>query len=674
MEENLQEIQKEMRALTETINHHAEQYYTYDAPEISDEEYDGLTRRLRALEEQYPALAAADSPTRRVGGKVLPFFETRAHEYPMQSLNDVFDYEELYAFDKRVREAVGEVRYVVERKFDGLSVSVTYRDGVFEQGLTRGDGVIGEDVSENLKTIRSLPLALHDRNTEKLVVRGEVYLSAKRFAALNARREEAGEPLFANPRNAAAGSLRQLDSRVAAARGLDIFVFNLQNIGDFDFKTHSESLAYLEKLGFAVTPGYTVCDTMKAAVEAVEAIGRQRGTLDYAIDGAVIKVDSLAQRAQLGSTVKAPRWAVAYKFPPEEKRTKLRDIVIQVGRTGVLTPNAVLDPVSLAGTTVSRATLHNADLIAAKDIRIGDTVIVRKAGEIIPEIVGSVPELRVGAERIFQMPATCPVCGGAVVREEGEAAARCVSCECPAQLLRGIEHFASRNAMDIDGLGPAVAAQLIDAGMVASAADLYALRAEEVAKLDRMAEKSAENLIAAVEASKQRPLSRLLFGLGIRQVGQKAAVTIARTLKTLDAVAASSAETLAQIFDVGAVTAESIVEWFAQPASQRLVERLKAAGVNTSEPETETGGALLNKTFVLTGTLPTMTRGEATALIEKNGGKVSGSVSKKTSFVVAGEEAGGKLDKAVKLGVPVIGEAELLAMAGGGAAEQPSEP
>ena len=658
-------IRAEMRRLAEELNHHAELYYTYDTPEISDFEYDALSRRLRALEADHPEWMDPSSPTHRVGGRVLPFFETKTHEYPMQSLQDVFDLDEVRAFDQRVREAVGDVKYVVERKFDGLSVCATYENGVLVSGVTRGDGLVGEDVTANLKTIRSLPLALRDRSIPKLVVRGEVYLSNRRFAGLNARREEAGETLFANPRNAAAGSLRQLDPAICADRGLDIFIFNLQNIDDFPLRSHSESLEFLRSLGFAVSPGYTLCDSVEQAIAAVEEIGGLRGTLDYATDGAVIKVDDLAARTRMGSTVKAPRWAVAYKYPPEEKMTKLLDIVIQVGRTGVLTPNAVLAPVSLAGTTVSRATLHNGDLIAVRDIRIGDTVVVRKAGEIIPEVVGPVKERRTGEERVFTMPDTCPVCGGRVIREDGEAAARCVSCECPAQLLRGIEHFASRDAMDIDGLGPALVQLLIDAGLVKTAADLYFLHVEDVEKLDRMAAKSAENLIKAIEKSKSQPLSRLLFGLGIRQVGQKAALTLARRFGTLDAVAAASVETLAGIFDVGQITAEAITDWFAQPSSERLIEHLRAAGVNMTEPVEEVTTVLGNKTFVLTGTLPTMTRGEATALIEKNGGRVSGSVSKKTDYVVAGEEAGSKLTKAQQLGVTILDEAGLLTLISG---------
>ncbi|MBR5519339.1 MAG: NAD-dependent DNA ligase LigA [Clostridia bacterium] len=651
-----------MRALESELAYHAERYYTYDAPELSDFEYDALSRKLRALEEAYPNLAAPDSPTKRVGGKVLPFFETKTHEHPMQSLNDVFDLDELRAFDERVHEGVGAVDYVVERKFDGLSVSATYEYGVFTLGLTRGDGLVGEDVTENLRTIRSLPLKLKDTSIPKLVVRGEVYLSNRRFAALNARREENGEQLFANPRNAAAGSLRQLDSSVCAARGLDIFVFNLQNTADFAFSTHSETLAFLESLGFAVSPGHKVCHTIDEAIAEIEAIGLARGTLDYATDGAVVKVDRFDARETLGSTAKAPRWAAAYKYPPEEKETILRDIVIQVGRTGVLTPNAVLDPVHLAGTTVSRATLHNADLIAAKDIRIGDTVIVRKAGEIIPEVVGVVASKRTGAERIFAMPTACPVCGGKVVKPEGEAAARCTSPTCPAQLERGIAHFASRDAMDIDGLGPAIVAQLISSGLVRDAADLYTLTVESVAKLDRMAEKSAQNLIDAIEKSKEQPLSRLLFALGIRQVGQKAAATLAKTFTTLDALASADEAALAEIFDVGAVTAQTIAAWFATPEAAALIAKLKAVGVNLTEPQNEVGSKLAGKTFVLTGTLPTLKRAEASAMITQNGGSVSGSVSKKTDFVVAGEEAGSKLDKAQKLGIPILTEAELLEM------------
>ena len=475
-----------MDKLIALIEENAELYYTFDSPEISDFEYDELMRELIEIEEKHPELKRPDSPTSRVGGKILPCFDSVRHEYPMQSINDVFDFSELYVFDARVREAVGNVKYVVEKKIDGLSVALNYINGIFSSGITRGDGITGEDVTENLKTIRTLPLRLKGNPPERLVVRGEVYMSDKAFAKLNEKREQNGEPLFANPRNAAAGSLRQLDSRITAERNLDLFVFNLQNDDEIAVGTHSEALKMLEELGFVVSPGYEICDNIEEACEKIEELEKKRGELGYGIDGAVVKVDSLSARRILGSTVKAPRWCVAYKYPPEEKKTKLLDIVVQVGRTGVLTPNAVLEPIRLAGTTVSRATLHNQNLIDIKDIRIGDTVIVRKAGEIIPEVVRPLKEERDGSERIFRIPETCPVCGGAVVQDEGEAAFRCISGECPVQLSRSIEHFASRDAMDIEGLGPAVVSLLLKNNLIASAGDLYSLRAEDLENLPGM--------------------------------------------------------------------------------------------------------------------------------------------------------------------------------------------
>ncbi len=662
----MEAIARQIRELTEELNRYAELYYTYDNSPISDYEYDQKMNRLKALEAEYPALILPDSPTHRVGGKILPHFTPYPHEFPMESLTDVFDLEEVTAFDRRVSEAAGEQAYVVERKIDGLSVAAVYENGVFVRGATRGDGTVGEDVTENLRTVRSLPLRLKGEAPPKLVVRGEVYLTHKAFAALNQRREEAGEPLFANPRNAAAGSLRQLDSRVAAQRKLDIFVFNLQNAEEFPFQTHSETLEALKNWGFAVSPGYAVCRNGREVAEAIQEIGESRGGLGFDIDGAVVKVDRLDVRKAMGSTVKAPRWAVAYKFPPEEKQTKLLDIVLQVGRTGVLTPNAVLEPVRLAGTTVSRATLHNADLIAQKDIRIGDTVVVRKAGEIIPEILASVKEKRDGSETVFTMPGRCPVCGGPVSREAGEAATRCISTDCPAQLHRSIVHFASRDAMDIEGLGPANVTALLTTGLIRSVADLYTLEAEQLAQLDRMGKKSAEKLVAAIEKSKNNPLSRLLFGFGIRQVGQKAAVMLARSLKTMERLETASPEELATLKDVGAITAKSLTDWFGADSSKALLARLRDCGVNMTEPEDNRRSDLAGKTFVLTGTLPTMTRDAASRLIEQAGGTVSGSVSKKTSFVVAGEAAGSKLDKANALGIPVLDEKGLLALLGDG--------
>ncbi len=656
------DIAERMDMLIALIEKNAERYYTYDAPEISDYEYDELMNELKELEKKYPELKRPDSPTSRVGGKILPYFNSVRHQYPMQSINDVFDLSELYAFDARVREAVGDVNYVVEKKIDGLSVSLTYENGIFVSGVTRGDGITGEEVTENLRTVRSLPLRLKGNAPPRLVVRGEIYMTVKAFEALNEKRGENGEPLFANPRNAAAGSLRQLDSSITAERRLDLFVFNLQNTDEVPIRLHSESLEMLSGLGFAVSPDYAVCENIEEACEKIKEIGRLRGELGYGTDGAVVKVDSIEARNRLGSTAKAPRWCVAYKYPPEEKKTKLLDIIVQVGRTGVLTPNAVLEPVRLAGTTVSRATLHNQNLITLKDIRIGDTVIVRKAGDIIPEIVRPVTEERDGSERIFKMPEKCPVCGGDVVQDEGEAAIRCVSTECPAQLSRSIEHFASRDAMDIEGLGPAVVSLLLNEKLISSASDLFTLKAEDLKKLPGFGDKSALKLVEAVEKAKTRPLSRLLYAFGIRQVGQKAAKVIAEKFITLDNIAAATKDELAGVRDVGEITAENITEWFAQRSSRHLIERLRKYGVNMAEPLSEKGKRFEGKTFVLTGTLPSMTREEASKLIEAQGGTVSGSVSKKTSYVLAGSEAGSKLAKAESLGIKIIDENEFLEM------------
>ena len=650
----------EIRALTDKLLYHAEKYYTEDAPEISDFEYDAMMRRLRELEAAHPELALPESPTRRIGGRILEGFAPVRHEYPMESLTDVFSFDELREFDGRVRAALGPTVYVAEHKIDGLSVSLTYENGVFTAGATRGDGITGEDVTENLRTVRSVPLRLRGDFPPRLVVRGEVYMSEASFAALNARREAAEEPLFATPRNAAAGSLRQLDSSVAAERGLDIFVFNVQNAAELGMTRHSESLARLAGWGFTVSPDYRVCADIEEAVAYISALGERRGELGFGIDGAVVKVDSLAGRAALGSTAKAPRWAAAYKYPPEEKQTRLLDIVVNVGRTGVLTPNAVLEPVRLAGTTVSRATLHNQGNIDAKDIRVGDLVTVRKAGEIIPEILRADPSARTGAERPWRMPETCPVCGGPVVPDEGGAAYRCLSASCPAQLARNLHHFASREAMDIEGLGPALTESLLAAGLVSSPADLFRLDPSTVAALDGMGEKSAAKLTAAAERAKARPLSRLLAALGIRQVGVKAAEVLAEEFGSLDALAAADPERLAAIPDVGPVTAQYLREWFSLSSSRALIEDLRSLGVNLTQERTVRGTALAGQTLVLTGTLPTLSRSEASALIVRHGGKVSGSVSKKTSTVVAGEDAGSKLTRARELGVEVIDEAELL--------------
>ena len=657
----MKDIQQEMQQLTEKLLYHARRYYNEDAPEISDFEYDKMQCRLRELEAQYPQFARPDSPTRRVIGAVLEGFEEVRHPYPMESLQDVFSFEEIREFDRRMKARFAQVEYTVELKIDGLSVCLEYENGSFVLGATRGDGHVGENVTENIKTIFDVPMTV-DTQHAHLWVRGEVYMSGKVFDRLNAQREAAGEQLFANPRNAAAGSLRQLDSSICAQRKLSMFCFNVQNARELGFKTHSESLEYLKKLGCKVVEPYTVTDDVEAILNFIHTMGDKRDTLPCGIDGIVIKVNDLAQREELGSTSKVPRWAIAYKYPPEEKPAKLLDIVIQVGRTGVLTPNAVFEPVRLAGTSVSRATLHNLDFIRQRDIRVGDTIIVRKAGDIIPEVLGVDHSRRPEDAAEFRMPETCPVCGAPVVQEEGEAAFRCTGAECPAQLLRSITHFASRDAMDIEGLGPALVQSLVEEGLVASPADLYALRLPDVAMLERMGEKSAQNLLSAIEKSKGNPLARLLFAFGIRQVGQKAAQTLAKQFGTLDKLLEADREQLTQVFDIGAITAENLWQWLHSQQSQHLITRLKEAGVNMTQPDEQESRKLEGLTFVLTGTLSRYTRNEASELIVRHGGKVSGSVSQKTSYVLAGEDAGSKLTKAQSLGIPILDEDALDAM------------
>jgi DNA ligase (NAD+) len=658
-------VREEILRLSKEIARHDVLYYEKDAPEISDAEYDALFRRLEELEAQYPEFALPDSPTKRVGGRALDAFEKVVHRYPMQSLNDVFSDGEVLDFDRRMQNLIGgPVAYSVTPKIDGLSVSLEYENGLFVRGATRGDGTVGEDVTENLKTIRSLPLRLSGEAPPYLCVRGEAYLPFSAFLRLNEKRERQGEPVFANPRNAAAGSLRQLDSKAAAGRGLSLFVFSLQNEEDFSLATHGEILRYLKSLGFPVLP-FSVVSGAEEALSAITALGESRGDVDYAIDGAVLAVDALALRRQLGSTARAPRWSVAYKFPAEEKKTRLRAITIQVGRTGVLTPAAELEPVRLAGTTVSRASLHNEDFIAERDIRVGDMVWVRKAGEIIPEVIGVERKERSEGTVPFQMPKSCPSCGEKVRRMEGEAATRCVSPECPAQLLRGVEHFASRQAMDIEGLGPALVQSLHEHGLLqTSAADLYYLEKEDVAALPRMGPKAAQNLMDGIEKSKTRPLSRLLVALGIPQVGQKAAYVLAQTFPTMDALCAAGREELAQVPDIGPVTADNIVSWLDSEPAKHMLARLAQAGVNMTEPvvESPSEGALAGKTVVITGTLPGMTREEVAKRVVLAGGQVSSAVSKKTDFLLAGEKAGSKLAKAEKLGIPVISFETFLQM------------
>lgn len=654
------EIQREYQSLCDQIAYHNQKYYVEDAPEIDDYEYDMLYRRLQAMESEHPELVTPDSPTQKVGGPALNTFAPVAHEVPMESLHDSFSEEELLDFDRRVREAVGDPVYVVEPKFDGLSVSLEYRDGLFVRGSTRGDGLVGEDVTENLRAIRTVPKKLN-RPVPFLEVRGEVYMSHDSFLALCARQELNDEKPFKNPRNAAAGSLRQKNPKITASRGLDIFIFNVQQVAGEEFSSHDASLAFLRELGFPVTALNRTCATMSEVIERVREIGELRGSLGYSIDGAVVKVNDFAQREALGSTAKFPRWAEAFKYPPEEKESRLVDIEINVGRTGVLTPTGVFDPVTLAGTTVSRATLHNQDFIAEKGICIGCTCVLRKAGEIIPEVVSVVEGTAAGDT--YRMPETCPSCGGPVVREEGEAALRCVNPECPAQLLRHLIHFASRDAMDIEGLGPAVLEQLLAQELVKSPADLYRLTVSQLMTLERMGEKSSQNLVDAIAKTKENDLYRLIFALGIRHIGQKAAKLLTGRFRSVDELFAASQEEIASIEGFGGIMAESVAEFFAQPGTARLIGELRDAGVNLESRAAETADArFAGKTFVLTGTLPTMTRNEASALVEKYGGKVSSSVSKKTSYVLAGEEAGSKLTKANQLGVTVITEEEFLKM------------
>lgn len=655
------DVKKEIEALRAEIMEHNRHYYDEDAPVISDFEYDALMRRLEELEAEHPEFYSPTSPTQKVGGTAKSSFAPVTHEVPLESLNDVFSFDELREFDERMLSALPQGReYSVEPKIDGLSMSLEYENGVFVRGATRGDGVTGEDVTENLRTVRNLPKTLKNA-PERLIVRGEVYMSRAVFEELNAARELNGEPLLANPRNAAAGSMRQQDPKVAAARKLDICVFNIQKSVGRDFATHTETLDALREFGFDAVP-YTICRSFEECKAAVEAIGENRGDFPYDIDGAVIKINSLAERAELGSTAKAPRWAAAYKYPPERKESVVKDIVVQVGRTGVLTPKAVIEPVRLAGTTVTNATLHNQDFIDKLDVRIGDTVIVRKAGEIIPEVLEVVTSKRLDGAVPFHLPDTCPECGSPIVRDEDGVAMRCTGAECPAQRLRNVVHFASREAMDIEGLGVAVADSLIKAGLLTSPAGIYYLDADEVAKLDRMGKKSAANLISAIEKSKSAGLARLICAFGIRQVGQKAGKVLASHFGTLDKLMSASLEELCAVRDIGEVTAGFIRQWFDEPQAQHQIELLREAGVSFESGEERKDDRFAGKTFVLTGTLESWTRDEAAAIIESFGGKTAGSVSKKTSYVLAGENAGSKLTKAESLGVTVIDEIKFKEM------------
>ena len=655
-------IEEQAAWLRNMLNEHSYNYYVLDAPTIPDYEYDRMLRQLEEIETDHPELVTPDSPTQRVGGKALDSFQQVVHRVPLQSLQDVFSPDELLDFDRRVRESGVEAEYLLEPKVDGLSVALEYENGVFVRGATRGDGQVGEDVTENIRTIRSVPMRLEKAPSE-LIVRGEVYMPRKTFERLNEEREIRGEPLFANPRNAAAGSMRQLDPKVAAARGLDMVVFNIQYTDHEPFGTDSAGLDWLRSLRFKVID-YRLSGDIEEIQSAIFQLGDDREKYPFDIDGAVIKINSLSARDALGETAKFPRWAAAYKYPPEQKESVVEDIVIQVGRTGVLTPKAVVAPVRLAGTTVTSATLHNQDFITEKDIRIGDAVVVQKAGEIIPEIVSGVKEKRPEGTVPYLLPAVCPVCGAAVARDEDGAHIRCTGAECPAQLLRNLTHFASRDAMDIEGLGPAVVEGLVNAGMVKTPADLYQLDRNEVAKLERMGRKSADNLLAAIEKSKGNDLSKLLFAFGIRQVGQKAGRILAARFGSLDALAGATEEELTAIDDIGGITARNLTEWFAAPQSQHLIAVLREAGVNMESRSAPVGDKLAGLTFVLTGELSACSRKEAGEKLEALGGKVSGSVSKKTGCVVAGEAAGSKLRKAQELGVPILDEGQFLILVG----------
>ena len=650
----------EIKELREKLNENARLYYTLDASTMSDYEYDRLYRRLQELEAAHPEEITPDSPTQRVGDAVLNDFAEVRHPVPLESLEDVFDGDEVKGFLSKVLETLPRAEYSVEPKVDGLSVALEYRDGRFYQGATRGDGRVGEDVTGNLRTVRSIPKNLPEK-LPRLIVRGEVYMARSVFDRINEELELEGKPLLANPRNAAAGSLRQKDPKVCAKRQLDIAVFNLQLVEGRSFATHSETLDYLREQGFPVIP-HTVLRDPEEILEQIQKLGDNRMDFPYDIDGAVVKLNDLSDRSILGSTAKCPKWAVAYKYPPEQKESRVADIVVQVGRTGVLTPKAVLEPVRLAGTTVTNATLHNQDYITEKDIRIGDTVVVQKAGEIIPEIVSVVKEKRPEGTKPYHLPDKCPVCGAAVLRDPDGAAVRCTGAECPAQLLRNMIHFASRDAMDIDGVGPAVLQQLIESGLVSNPADLYDLRAEQLEGLDRMGKKSAQNAVDAIARSKENDLWRLIFALGIRQVGAKAAKILATHFGSMDGLRRATAEELTEIDDVGAVTADYITHWMQSDQAADLLARLQKAGVNMECHQELVDRRFAGMTFVLTGALTRFTREEAGEMIELRGGKVSSSVSKKTTYVVAGENAGSKLKKAGELGVSVLSEEDFLAL------------
>ena len=651
--------------LRKTLEYHAKKYYDEDKPEISDFEYDMMMNELKSLEKQYPEFVNSDSLTQKVGGHVKEGFTEVTHEVPLQSLQDVFSFDELRDFDDRVRKQLSDggknLKYVVETKIDGLSMAIEYKEGKFVQAATRGNGLIGEDVTNNAKTIKSIPMELSE--PVNIIVRGEVFIGAEEFEKLNEEREILGQQLFANARNAAAGSLRQLDSKVTAERPLDIFIFNVQRLTGNTFNSHYEQLQYLDKLGFNVNPVKILCNTIDEALEAIQKIGDDRESLGFGIDGAVVKVDNLDYREELGQTFKTPRWAIAYKYPPEQKETLLKDIVCQVGRTGAITPMAILEPVKVAGSTISKTTLHNEDFVKEKDLMIGDRVIIQKAGDVIPEVVEVVKSKRTGNEIKFEMPKFCPVCGAPTIREDGEAVTRCTGIECSAKALRNIVHFASKEGMEIDGLGYSIIEQLIDRKLVTKISDIYELELEDVASLKKNGKKFAQNLIDAINASKGNDLSKLLTGLGIRHIGAKSAKALARKYRSMDNLMNASLEELSVQNDIGEVMAKSIYEFFQEDQTIDLINKLKDAGVNMESLEEESDdNRFEGMTFVLTGTLTKYSRNEASDIIERMGGKTSGSVSKKTTYVLAGEDAGSKLTKAQSLGVEVITEEQFEEM------------
>lgn len=657
---NKKQAEKRIKELRAILDYHAKKYYDEDSPEISDFEYDMLMNELKNLEREFPEFITKDSLTQKVGGNVKEGFEKVEHEVPLQSLQDVFSYDELRDFDMRVRKEVTP-KYVVETKIDGLSVALEYKSGIFVRGATRGNGQVGEDITENLKTIRTIPQKL--KENIDIIVRGEVFISTKDFELLNEEQEILEKPLFANARNAAAGSLRQLDSKITASRPLSIYIFNVQKSDTIKFTSHYESLIYLEKLGFTVNPVKVLCKNINEAIKEIEKIGENRENLSFGIDGAVVKVDDLAQREVLGETFKTPKWAIAYKYPPEQKETILKDIICQVGRTGAITPMAILEPIKLQGSTISKTTLHNEDFIKEKDLKIGDTILIQKAGDVIPEVVSVVKEKRTGEEKEFVMPRTCPVCGSIAVREEGEAVLRCIGIECPARLFRSIVHFASKSAMNIDGLGFSITKELLNRNLIRNIADIYYLKLEDVASLKKNGKKFASNLINAIEASKNNDLSQLINALGIRHVGTKTAKTLADKFRNIDNLMNATLFELAETEDVGEIIALSIKKFFEQEQTLDIIDKLKKAGVNTEKIVEELiDNRFEGQTFVLTGTLEKYSRDEASKIIERFGGKTASSVSKKTSYVLAGSEAGSKLDKARSLGVNVITEEDFEEM------------